>query len=119
MADQPLQKPDHLDKPVANHWVAQHAAGTIALLSGILSFIVVAVSQDKLFATPDPRISVPAFILTAAAAIWAHVRKEHSGTLWLVGLGLAASSLVLGWILMLAIILGATIVLILIFHSVL
>ncbi|HEY0252025.1 MAG TPA: hypothetical protein VGC41_10885 [Kofleriaceae bacterium] len=114
-----MEKPDHLDKPVANLWFAQHALGTIALALGILAFIVVAVSQEKMWATPDWRISVPGFVLVAAAAIWAVIRKEHSSTLWLIGLGLAASSLVLGWVLMLAIVLGATALLILIFHSVL
>ncbi|MFT3696114.1 MAG: hypothetical protein QM831_23450 [Kofleriaceae bacterium] len=116
---EPLTKPDHLDKPVANHWFAKHAVGTIALSLGILTFIVAMVSSHHVFATPDPRITVPAFVLTAGASLWAYLRKEHSGTLWLIGLGLAGASLVLGWILMLAIVLGATLLLILLFHSVL
>jgi hypothetical protein len=116
---EPLHKPDHLDGNLPNEWLVKHAAGVLALVLGSLAFIVVAVSQTQFWASPDWRISVPAFALTAAAAIAAIVRKEHSSTLWLLGLGLAAAALVLGWVVMLAIIIGATAILILIFHSVL
>jgi hypothetical protein len=114
----PLVKPDHLSGPVPHEWLAKHAAGALALALGALAFIVVAISQEQMWATPDWRISVPGFVLTGAAAVAAMVRKEHSSTYWLVGLGLAGAALVLGWVLMLAIVLGATLVLILILHSV-
>ena len=118
----PLEKPDHLDgrAPFDGRrvWLQQHAAGALSLVLGALAFIVVAISQDQMWSTPDWRISVPAFVLTAAAAVAAIVRKEHSSTYWLLGLGLAGAALVLGWVLMLAIIIGATALLILIFHSV-
>ena len=96
----------------------RHAAGALSLVLGALAFIVVAVSQTQIWTTPDWRISVPAFVLTGAAAVAAVVRKERSSTYWLLGLGLAGAALVLGWVLMLAIIIGATALLILIFHSV-
>jgi hypothetical protein len=114
----PLVKPDHLDGHVPNEWLAKHAAGAAALTLGALVFIVVAISQDRMWATPDWRISVPGFALTLAAAVVAMIRKEHSSTYWLLGLGLAGAALVLGWVLMLAIVLGATVVLIVILHSV-
>jgi len=113
----PLAKPDHFG-PVPNQWLAKHAAGALALVLGMLAFTVVAVTQDQLWATPDWRISVPAFAVTSIAALVAIARREHSSTYWLLGLGMAAAALVLGWFLMLAIIVGATAVLILILHSV-
>jgi len=116
----PLVKPDHFGpgRPGTGEWFATHAAGALALVLGTLAFIVVTVTQDQLWATPDWRISVPAFAMTAIAALVAIARKEHSSTYWLLGLGIAAAALVLGWFLMLAIIVGATAVLILILHSV-
>jgi hypothetical protein len=113
-----VERPDHLDGPGPNEWIATRAGGVVTLVLGALSFIVVCISQDKMWSTPDWRISVPAFAVTAAAALIAIARKEKSTTYWLLGVGLAASALVLGWVLMLAIILGATVVLILILHSV-
>jgi len=113
-----VQRPDHLDGPGPHEWVATRAGGVVTLVLGALAFIVVCISQDKMWSTPDWRISVPAFALTAVAALIAIARKEKSTTYWLLGLGLAGSALVLGWVLMLAIILGATVVLILILHSV-
>jgi hypothetical protein len=114
-----VEKPDHLDGRSPYEWVATRAAGVVTLVLGALAFIVVAISQDQMWSTPDWRISVPAFVVTAIVALVAIARKEHSSTYWLLGLGLAGSALVLGWVLMLAIILGATAVLILILHSVL
>jgi hypothetical protein len=113
-----VERPDHLDGPGPHEWVATRAAGVVTLVLGALAFIVVCISQDKMWSTPDWRISVPAFSLTAVAALIAIARKEKSSTYWLLGVGLAGSALVLGWVLMLAIILGATAVLILILHSV-
>lgn len=111
-----LPRPDHL-RPDAD-WLGTHAAGAASLALGIAAFIVVAVTQDQLWSTPDPRISVPAFALTAAAAGISLARRERAYPLWLAGLGLAGAALVLGWFLMLAIIVGATAILILILHSV-
>lgn len=111
-----LPRPDHLRDDA--DWLALHAAGAVSLVLGILAFVVVAVTQDQLWSTPDPRISVPAFAVTAIAAGISLARRERAVPLWLGGLGLAGAALVLGWFLMLAIIVGATAVLILILHSV-
>ncbi len=114
----PLVKPDHLSGPTAGAWFATHAAGVLALVLGTLGFIVVAVTQVELWAAPDWRISAPGFALTALASLAAIARKEPSSTYWLLGLGIAGAALFLGWFLMLAIIIGATAVLILILHAV-
>ena len=106
-----LEKPDHRPAP-------RHAAGVAALVLGALAFVVVAATQEPLWSTPDPRISVPAFVVTAAAAIVSIARRERAYPFWLGGLGLAGAALVLGWFLMFALIVAAAAVLILILHSV-
>ncbi len=111
-----LTRPDHLHGD--EHWLARHAFGVAALGLGILAFIVVAVSQDALWATPDPRISVPAFGVTMVAAVASLARRERAYSFVCAGLGLAGAALVLGWFLMLAIVVGVSAALILILHSV-
>ncbi|HSD91316.1 MAG TPA: hypothetical protein VLB44_27520 [Kofleriaceae bacterium] len=116
----PLTKPDHLrDVPSStSRWLAMRPAGLAALVLGIAAFVVVAVSQQSMWSTPDWRISVPAFALTAGASIASLARREKAYPLWVVGLGLAAAALVLGWFLMLAIVVGVTAILLLILHTV-
>ena len=120
MADGSLDKPAHL-RPVdgsASSWLARRPVGLAAAALGLLSFIVVAVSQGQLWSTPDWRISVPGFVLTAAAAVVSVARREIGAyPLWLLGVGLAGAALVLGWFLMLAIVIGATAILMLILHA--
>jgi hypothetical protein len=116
----PLQKPVHL-RPVASRrgWLAQRPAGAAAAALGLLSFVVVAVAQPALWSTPDWRISVPGLAAAAIAALISIARREPAAyPLWLIGLGLAGAAVVLGWFLMLAIVIGATVVLILILHAV-
>ena len=111
-----LKRPDHLQPD--EHWLASHAAGVAALGLGVLAFVVVAVSQHELWSTPDPRITIPGFLITALAATASIARRERAYPLWLGGVGLAGAALVLGWFLMLAVIVAATAALILIVHSV-
>lgn len=120
MDDRPLTKPAHLsDVPsTRGEWIAQHPAGLVALALGVIAFALVAVTQTKLWSTPDWRISVPGFAATAIASLVSLARRERAYGLWLVGLGLAAAALVLGWFLMLAIVVGATAILMLILHTV-
>jgi len=117
-----VDKPDHLrpvDDTSAVAWLAAKPAGAGAAALGVLAFIIVAVSQGALWSTPDPRISVPCFAVTALAALVSIARKERGAyPLWLIGLGLAAAALVLGWFLMLAIVIAATVVVMLILHAV-
>lgn len=120
MAEAPLEKPAHLSPPSGSgaSWLAQRPAAVVAAGLGLLAFIVVAVSQGQLWATPDWRISVPGFVLTAIASAASIARRERGAyALWAIGLGLAGASLVLGWFLMLAVVIGATAVLMLILHA--
>jgi hypothetical protein len=118
--DRPLTKPEHLrDVPSTRRaWLAQRPAALAALALGVLAFIVVAATQQVVWATPDWRISVPAFAVTAIAALVSIYRRERASRLWLAGLGFAAAALVLGWFLMLAIVIGATLLLMLIISTV-
>ncbi|MDB4958872.1 MAG: hypothetical protein JWO36_6441 [Myxococcales bacterium] len=119
MAPEPLTKPDHLrPDAVQGDWIVRHAAGIAALVLGVVSFVIVAVAQEPLWSTPDWRISIPGFALTALASSASIARRERASPLWLLGLGLAGAALVLGWFLMLAVIVGVTALLILILHSV-
>lgn len=78
---------------------------------GLITFIVVSVSQQQFWSTPDWRISVPGFSLTAFTALISIVRREHGPGFWALGVGMAAAALVLGWFMMLAIVIGATLLL--------
>jgi len=121
VADQPpLTKPAHLrDIPsTRTEWLAKRPAAVATLALGLLTFVIVLVAQRELWSTPDWRLTVPGFAITALASLVSLFRRERAPGLWLVGLGLAAAALVLGWFLMLAIVIGATVVLILILHSV-
>ena len=61
---------------------------------------------------------MPGFAATAIAAGASLARREPRGyLLWAIGLGLAGAALVLGWFLMLAIVAGATAIVILILHA--
>jgi len=120
MDDAPLTKPSHLRPSLPSRWgwLAQRPAGMLAAVLGLVAFIVVAVAQPRLWSTPDWRLSVPGLAATAIAALISLARREHAAyPLWLVGLGLAIAALVLGWFLMLAIVIGATVVLILMLHA--
>jgi hypothetical protein len=117
----PQTKPDHLRPaiPGPRGWLAQRPAAVLALVLGLASFVVVAVAQPALWATPDARLSVPGLAVTAVAALASIARREPGGyPWWLAGLGLAGAAIVLGWFLMLAIVIGATAALILILHAV-
>lgn len=104
--------------PSAASWLARRPAGLAAAVLGILAFIVVAIGQGDLWATPDWRLSVPGFALTAIAAGVSIARRERGAyPLWLIGLGAAGAALVLGWFLMVAIVVGATAILMLILHA--
>ena len=119
MSDGPLAKPAHLsDVPTSRgEWIGKHYGGLAALVLGIVSFAVVAIVQDPMWTTPDWRLSVPGFAATAVASFVALRRREGTHSLWIIGLGLAAASLVLGWFLMLAIVIGASAVLMLLLHT--
>ncbi len=90
----------------------------IALGLGVLAFVVALIAQDRVWLAPDWRITVPGLVLTAVAAVASLARRERAYGLWLAGLGLAGAAVVLGWFLMLAIVVGATVTAIVILHAV-
>ncbi len=94
-----LRRPEHLDVPGprGGAWLRAHAAGLAALVCGAVGFIVVTVRQGELWSQPDWRITVPIFVATLVPTAVAFVRKEPSHALPLLGLGLAAAAMVLGW----------------------
>jgi hypothetical protein len=120
VAVEPLEKPVHLrPSDGGGSWIAKRPAAAIALVLGVLSFLVVAVAHGQLSSTPDARLSVPGFVATAIAAAVSLARREPQGYwLWALGVGLAGAAIVLGWFLMLAIVVGATAIVILILHAV-
>jgi len=116
----PLEKPAHL-RPTGDGGsrVGQRPAAAAALALGVLSFLVAAIAHGELSSTPDPRLTVPGFAAAALAAAVSLARREpRSYWMWGLGVGLAAAALVLGWFLMLAIVVGATAIVILILHAV-
>lgn len=115
-----MEKPAHLQPadPSATSWLATRPAGLAAAVLGLLSFAVVAIAQGDVWSTPDWRLSVPGFALVAIAAGISLARRERGAyPLWLMGLGLAGAAIVLGWFLMVAIVIGATAILMLILHA--
>ena len=117
----PLEKPVHLQPQDGSAWgwLAQRKAATAAAALGLVSFLVVAIAQGEVWATPDWRVSVPGFVVTAIVSAISLARRERNGYwLWAIGLALAAAAIVLGWFLMIAIVIGAAAVLILILHAV-
>jgi hypothetical protein len=121
MTDAPLVKPSHLRPadPSRRAWLARRPAGAIAAVLGAIAFLVAVVAQPEVWATPDPRLTIPGLAATAIAALISIARRERAYPLWLVGLGLATAAFALGWFLMLAIVIGATAAVILILHALL
>ena len=90
-----------------------------AFALGLISFIVVAISQqESLWSTPDWRISAPGFAVTAIAALVSLARREHGPGFWALGIGMAGAALVLGWFMMLAIVIAVTLLLMVILSTV-
>ena len=118
MADRPLERPSHLQRPEAGRLPPRKAAAA-ALALGALSFLLAAIVHGELSSMPDLRLTVPGLAATAVAAAASIARREQGGYwLWALGLGLAGAAVVLGWFLMLAIVAGATALAIVILHAV-
>jgi hypothetical protein len=117
-----LSKPDHLrpvEKTSAGAWLAKRPAALVAGVFGVVAFTIVWILQGETWTTPDWRITVPGFLATAIASIVSLARREPRGYwIWGIGLALAAASIVLGWFLMVAIVIGAAAVLIVILHAI-
>lgn len=120
MTEGPLTKPAHL-RPAdetARSWLARRPAALACAVLGVLAFVISAVSTGTLWASPDARITLPAFGVTAAAALVSIARREpRAYPLWLIGVGLAGAAIVLGYFLAVAIVVAATAILMLILHA--
>jgi hypothetical protein len=119
VADRSLERPAHLRPEAERGWLAPRKAAALALALGVASFVVVAVAHGELSSMPAWWLTAPGLAATAAAAAASIARREPRGHwLWAIGLGLAAAAVVLGWFLMLAIVIGATAIVILILSAV-
>jgi hypothetical protein len=123
MSDHGLRR--HVHAPTAGAsgsrwaWLAHRPAGVLALLLGLASFVVVALSQDAVWATPALKTSAPGLGAAAILALVSAARREHAAALWLIGLGCAAVAMVLGYVVITALVVGATAILVLLLHAVL
>jgi hypothetical protein len=118
VTEHPLTKPPHFAPTGRSAWIAENAAGSVGLAVGLIGFIIAVTSQDQLWATPDWRITVPTFAIVAVASVIAIVRRERAFATWLIGLGVAGASLVLGWFVLFAIVVAVTAIVILVLHAV-
>lgn len=100
------------------HWFKQHVMGLVTLLIGVVGFTVVAMSQEEFWAQPDHRISVPFLIAAVAAGVASFARREGARYLPLLGIGLAASAMVLGFVVVFGVVVALTAVVIFILSGV-
>jgi|SRR5688500_14724929 hypothetical protein len=103
--------PDH-------NWFKHHAMGLVTLLIGVVGFAVVALSQQEFWAQPDHRISVPFLVAAVAAGVVSFARREGARYLPLLGIGLAASAMVLGFVVVFGVVVALTAVVIFILSGV-
>lgn len=117
MSDAPLPPAPPPMRPEARPgvpWLAAHAAGLLALVLGVVGFLVVSLTQETFWAQPDWRLTVPFLVATVAAAAVSFARREKTLALPLLGVGLAACAMVLGWFLIMGIVVGVTALIILV-----
>lgn len=119
MASGSLQKPMHLG-PGEPSWLRRRPAGALALGLGMLWFlVVVSVHGIGTAGLPPYALTLPGLGLVGAAAVASLARREPGAyPLWLIGLALAAASVVLGYFLLIAVVVGAAAVLMVILHAV-
>ena len=110
-------KPETRPEPDPLFFV-KHAAGLVALLLGMVGFIVVAVTQEQFWSQPDLRIATPFLIASIAAAAVSFARREGAIYLPLLGVGLAAAAMVLGFVIVFGAVVLATVIVIVILHGV-
>lgn len=102
----------------AEPWFRRHAVGLVTLVLGVVGFIVVASQQETFWAQPDWRLSVPFLVATVAAGVVSFARHEGAVYLPLLGIGLAASAMVLGFVVVFGAVLLVTAIVIFILSGV-
>ncbi len=110
-------KPEARPGPDPN-WFKHHAIGLVTLLLGVVAFTVVAAVQNEFWAQPDWRMTVPFLIVTLALGVVSMARKEGAYYLPLLGIGLAASAMFLGFFVVFAIVVAVTALVILILSGI-
>lgn len=75
-----------------------------AFAVGAIGFAVALLATQPVWTTPDWRVTLPAFVLAAAATAGSFLRREPTRWLGVLGVGMAAASTVLGWLLLMAIV---------------
>lgn len=119
MDETPLARPGHLKHATSpGAWLAKRPFALAAMVAGILTLVLAAVTNQTLWSTPDWRVTVPGLAVAVILAGVSLVRQERAWTLWLIGLGAAGAALVLGWFLLVVIVLVATVALMLILNTV-
>src|SRR5688572_888982 len=114
-----MTEPERRVKPEARpgpdpNWFKHHALGLVTLLLGVVAFSVVAAVQNEFWAQPDWRLTVPFLIVTLATGVVSMARKEGAYYLPLLGIGLSAAAMFLGFFVVFAIVVAVTAVVILI-----
>lgn len=99
-------------------WLAAHAIGLATLVLGVVGFLVTSLTQEKFWATPSWKLTVPFVVLTVVGAVLSIARRERTLALPLLGVGLAAAAMVLGWFLIMGIVIVATALVILVLSAV-
>jgi hypothetical protein len=119
VVDPPMAKPGHLEsQPAARDWIVANMFALTAFAMGIVAFVVVVILQQQLWASPDWRVTIPMFVVTAGLASVSIIKKESTIALPLLGIGLAAAATVMGWFLITAIVVAVAAVVILIMSHV-
>jgi hypothetical protein len=100
------------------HWFKHHAIGLVALLIGLVGFTIVAVNQTEFWAQPDLRIATPFLVAAVAAGAVSMARREGAVYLPLLGIGLAAAAMMLGFVIVFGAVVLGTAIVIVILHGV-
>ena len=102
--------------PEPARWWIQHAAGVACFAIGVVSIAIAAVlqmQQDALFERiPDPRLTIPLWVAAAIACTASILRREGNYGLVVAGVALASAALALGWVLVLAAVAAAALIVI-------
>lgn len=118
VTERPLPRPAHLAPAGEGSWLAQRAAGAVALALGVVAFAVVAAVHGARAELPPWWLSAPGVAATAVAAAVSIARRERGAYgLWVAGLGIAGASVVLGWFLTIAIVIAAAALVIALLHA--
>jgi hypothetical protein len=98
----------------SQRWFMAHLAGVICLVLGAASFATVALVTGDIRRVPDWHLTLPFFVAAVGAAGVSFGRRERAYAMPLLGVGLAAGAMVLGYFVLLAAVLVVTGLLILV-----